>query len=69
MKNIIISIAIVVFVLVGVVAWLLFGSATSFKENRKYLYVYTGKADKTAVALLEGQMIWLFRTVQTLKLL
>ena len=49
MKNIIISIAIIVFVVVAVVAWLLFGSATSFKENKKYLYVYTGKADKASV--------------------
>src|SRR4051812_22514520 len=49
MKNMIISIAIIVFVVVAVVAWLLFGSATSFKENKKYLYVYTGKADKASV--------------------
>lgn len=49
MKNIILSISVIAFVIVVIVAWLLFGSATSFKENKKYLFVYTGKADKASV--------------------
>lgn len=45
MKKIILSILIISFV----IAWLLLSSATSFEENKKYLFVYTGKADKTSV--------------------
>ena len=33
----------------AIAAWLFFGSATAFKENKKYLYVYTGKANKASV--------------------
>ncbi len=49
MKNILISIAVIAFVIVIIGAWLLLGSATAFSENKKYLFVYTGKADKAAV--------------------
>ncbi len=49
MKNIVISISVIAFVMIAIAAWLLFGSATSFKENKKYLFVYTGKADKASV--------------------
>ncbi len=49
MKKIILSILLVAFVIAAIGAWLLLGSATSFKENKKYLFVYTGKADKTSV--------------------
>ncbi|WP_018616734.1 endolytic transglycosylase MltG [Segetibacter koreensis] len=49
MKNVVISISVAVFVIALVVAYLLFGSATAFKENKKYLFVYTGKADETSV--------------------
>nr|MBP6687689.1 endolytic transglycosylase MltG [Lacibacter sp.] len=30
-------------------AWRFFGSATSFKESKKYLYIYTGNANQKAV--------------------
>lgn len=49
MKNIIISIVIIGFIIVAIAIWLIFGSATSFEENRKYLFVHTGKADETSV--------------------
>lgn len=49
MKNIIISILVVVFVIAAIGAWLLLGNGTAFKENKKYLFVYTGKADKASV--------------------
>jgi len=49
MKNILISIAVIAFVIVIIGAWLLLGSATAFSENKKYLFVYTAKADKAAV--------------------
>src|SRR3954469_6479996 len=49
MKKVIIPILVAAFVIAAIAAWLLFGSATSFKENKKYLFVYTGKADKTSV--------------------
>ena len=49
MKNIIISI-IVIAIVIGVIgAWLIAGNATAFQENKKYLFVYTGKADENAV--------------------
>jgi UPF0755 protein len=49
MKNIIISIVIIGFIIGAVAAWLILGSATAFNEDRKYLFVYTGKADKASV--------------------
>lgn len=49
MKNIIISILVAAFVIAVMGAWLLLGSATAFDENKKYLFVYTGKADKDTV--------------------
>lgn len=49
MKNILISIAVIAFVIVIIGAWLLLGSATAFSENKKYLFVYTGKADKASI--------------------
>lgn len=49
MKKVILSILIIVFVIAAIGAWLLLGSATSFEENKKYLFVHTGKADKTSI--------------------
>ena len=49
MKNILISTAVIVFITGIVALWLFFGSATNFRENRKYLYVYTGKASEDTV--------------------
>lgn len=49
MKRSLLLIFSIVFILVLVAAWLLLGSATAFKENRKYLFIYTGKTDKSAV--------------------
>lgn len=49
MKNTIFSILIIGFLIAGIAAWLIFGSATAFNENKKYLFVYTGKADKASV--------------------
>lgn len=44
-----ISAAIIVLVTGIVATWLILGSATAFKENRKYLFVYTGKAGEDTV--------------------
>lgn len=49
MKKSILSLIILLIVVAAVVAWLLLGSGTSFTENKKYLYVYTGGANKAAV--------------------
>lgn len=49
MKNIVIAIAALLVMVCLIAAWLFFGSATSFKENKKYLFVYTGNADRKAV--------------------
>lgn len=49
MKNILISITAIVFITGIIAAWLILGSATTFKENRKYLFVYTGKAGEDSV--------------------
>lgn len=49
MKKVIISLIVVILVISLSLAWLILGSATNFQENRRYLFVYTGKANKTAV--------------------
>ena len=49
MKRSVLLILSIAIILVLIAVWLLFGSATAFKENRKYLYVYTGKTDKGSV--------------------
>ena len=49
MKKIIGLIFIAGFVAIAVFIWLVLGSATSFTENKKSLYVYTGKANKEEV--------------------
>ena len=49
MKKILLIIFVIVFTIAAVGAWLILGSATSFKENKKYLLVYTGKSDRTSV--------------------
>ena len=49
MKKVILPILIVAFVVAVIGAWLLLRNATSFDENKKYLFVYTGKTDKNSV--------------------
>ena len=49
MRNIIFSILVVAIIIAAIAAWLILGSATAFKENRKYLLIYTGKADKVSI--------------------
>jgi UPF0755 protein len=49
MKKILILLFILIVFVAGVSAYLLLGSATAFNEDRKYLLVYTGKADKASV--------------------
>src|ERR1700712_2847009 len=49
MKKILFFLFIVIVVIGGVAAWMVFGSATDFNENKKYLLVYTGKSDEASV--------------------
>lgn len=49
MKNIVISLIVIIIIIAAVSAYIFLGSATAFKENKKYLYIYTGKANKAAV--------------------
>lgn len=49
MKKIIIFIFVLILVVGAIAAWLVFGAATGFNENKKYLLVYTGKTDKATV--------------------
>ncbi len=49
MKKILASVFALLVVILIVVAWKLFGPATNFSEPKKYLYIYTGKANKAAV--------------------
>lgn len=49
MKKIIGFLVIIIFVIVAVFAWLIFGSATSFSENKKSLLVHSGKSDEASV--------------------
>ncbi|MEJ7684492.1 MAG: endolytic transglycosylase MltG [Segetibacter sp.] len=51
MKKNLLIIFVIVFTIAAIGAWLILGSATSFKENKKYLFVYTGKADKAWVMI------------------
>lgn len=49
MKKISAFVFLVVFLVGLVSAWLFFGSATGFAEQKKYLLVYSGKSDKAIV--------------------
>lgn len=49
MKNTIILILVIVFIIAAIAGWLVLGSATAFKENRKYLFVFTGHANRAYV--------------------
>ncbi|MCW3106275.1 MAG: mltG [Segetibacter sp.] len=49
MKKIAVYLVMLVFIVAGVFAWMIFGSATNFSENKKYLLVYTGKSDEASV--------------------
>lgn len=49
MKKIIIPLLVAAFAVALIGAWLLFGNAAAFNENRKYLFVYTGAANKVSV--------------------
>ena len=49
MKKIIITLLLICFVIAAVFAWIIFGSGTSFSENKKYLFIYTGKATQQDV--------------------
>lgn len=49
MKKILLSLLLIGAVLAAILAWVFLGSATTFNEKRKYLFVYTGKADKSSV--------------------
>ena len=49
MKKILLGLVLTGAVLAAILAWIFLGSATTFNEKRKYLFVYTGKADKASV--------------------
>lgn len=49
MKKILLYLSVFLFIIGVIVVWLVLGSATAFHENKKYLFVNTGKADKASV--------------------
>jgi UPF0755 protein len=49
MKKAIISLIILAIVGAAIFAWIFIGPATSFTENRKYLFVYTGQTNEASV--------------------
>ena len=49
MKKIIITLLLIGFVIAAIFAWLIFGSGTGFLENKKYLFIYTGRATQQDV--------------------
>ncbi|HEX8462263.1 MAG TPA: endolytic transglycosylase MltG [Segetibacter sp.] len=49
MKKIFLILLLIILVAGLVGAWLVFGSATNFSENKKNLFVYSGKTDKASV--------------------
>ena len=64
--NKVLSYFIIFFSVVALVlAWLVFTSGTDFKEDKKYLYVHTGKVDRTEIMnyVRENNLVkfpWLF---------
>jgi UPF0755 protein len=49
MKKLLLIVAGVVAIIILALAWMVFGSATSFPDKSKYLYIATGKANKQAI--------------------
>lgn len=49
MKKTLLIIFAIIVIIAAIAAWLLLGSGTAFKENKKYLFVYTGKQDKVSI--------------------
>jgi UPF0755 protein len=49
MKKIFLGLLLIGAVLAAILSWIFLGSATTFNEKRKYLFVYSGKADKASV--------------------
>jgi UPF0755 protein len=49
MKKIILAALIIILGVAAVAAWYVLGSGTAFNDDRAYLYVRTGKADKESV--------------------
>jgi UPF0755 protein len=49
MKKALGFLIVAVLIIAVVVGWLIMGSATTFTDNKKVLFVYTGKANETAV--------------------
>ncbi len=49
MKKTIISLMLIAVVVAAIFAWIFIGPATTFSENRKYFFIYTGEAHKTSV--------------------
>jgi UPF0755 protein len=49
MKKAIISLVLIAIVGAAIFAWIFIGPGTSFTENRKHLFVYTGESNETSV--------------------
>jgi UPF0755 protein len=49
MRKVITSLILMAIIIVAIFAWIFIGPATSFTDNRKYLFVYTGEANKASV--------------------
>jgi UPF0755 protein len=49
MKKILLSIIVIGFIIIAIIAWIFLGSGTSFSDSKKYLYVHTGGANTEAV--------------------
>lgn len=49
MKKVIVSVILIAIVIAAIFAWIFIGPATSFTNNRKYLFVYTAQTGKTPV--------------------
>ena len=49
MKKILSYLVLFLLIIAVISAYLVFGSATNFQENKKYLLVYTGKSDEASV--------------------
>src|SRR3978361_696082 len=49
MKRIILIAVVCLMVIIGIVAWMLFGPATSFSGDKEYLYIRSNAATKQAV--------------------
>lgn len=59
MKKIVFAVILLGVIIAAIFAWIFLGPATTFSDNKKYLFVYTGKTDEASVvnSLKQNELI------------